>query len=341
MIWAQKIGKAIRISRPIFWPAPFAAYAAGVIAGGVSHSPFVIWELLLATFPLSFAVYFLNDYFDMPYDAKNPRKSGVWGHQLTDEDAAWAWKLCALFAILAILTAIISLNIIHAILIAAGMILPFIYSAPPIRLKNIPVVDSLSNIGYAFIPFAAGACLGGSWVFLDYRFLVAITMVAAFHAIAAIMDYQKDKQAGQNTFAVALGPRAPALFAAFIFLLNIVILFPYFSLISLGVYLAFLLSLLLALRPSPANAKLVFKILFAHAIMAGYLLLFKYVLLAGSLADYGEAEIGFFINECHSNPEGPLSFLCPTLEQIENDCIDGTENPALPGFCDYLSRSIT
>ncbi|MFH1394424.1 MAG: UbiA family prenyltransferase [Candidatus Micrarchaeota archaeon] len=333
----EKLGKAIRISRPLFWPAPFAAYAAGIIIGGVPHSLFVMWEFFLATFPLSFAVYFLNDYFDMPYDAKNPRKGGVWGYRLTKADAAWAWKLCAAFAILAVITAILSFNLVHAALIAVGMILPLAYSAPPLRLKNIPVLDSISNAGYAFIPFAAAASLGGSLAFLDYRVLVAVLIVAAFHALATIMDYRKDKEENQATFAVVLGPRAPAVFAASIFLLNLAVVFPYLSAVTFGLILALALSLALAVWPEPKNAVIVFKALMGYSILVGYILMLKYALFT-QFADYAEPEIGYFIRECRENPGGPLSALCPTFQKMEDDCSIGTENPAMPGFCDYLSR---
>ncbi len=341
MSFTEKLGKAIRISRPVFWPAPFLAYAAGIVVGGVQHDLFVMWEFILATFPLSFAVYFLNDYFDMPYDKKNPRKGGVWGYQLTKEDARWGWKLLAVFAALAILTAIVSMNPAHAVLIAVGMVLPLAYSAPPIRLKNIPILDSLSNAGYAFIPFAAAASLGGSLVFLDYRVLTAVLMVAALHAIATIMDYRKDRECGQKTFAVAFGPRAAALFAAVVFLLNIVVVFPYVSIFTLWLWLAFALSVLLAVFPKPYNAVRMFKLLMGYALLLGYFVLFKYALFPQAFADYSEPEIRFFVEECGENPQGPLVALCPSLHKIQSDCGNGIENQALPGSCDYLSRDVT
>lgn len=339
MSFAVRVGRAITISRPIFWLAPMAAYAAGIAAGGVPHTPFVMWEFLLATFPLSFAVYFLNDYYDLQYDRANPRKGGIWGHKLDDEDAAWGWKLCAFFALLAAITAVISLNMVHASLIASGMLLPFAYSAPPIRLKNRPVLDSLSCAGYFFIPFAAGASLGGSLIFLDYRFLLLALMAASAHALAAVMDYGKDREAGQRTFAVALGPRAPALFACAVFVLNLAFVFPYISPVSFGVFLAAVLSLLLALRPSEANALLVFKSLAAYGILVCYLFLFKYVLLAQQFADYSEPELRFLLEDCDSEGGFAPDALCAAVGRIKENCANGIEEAALPNSCEFIEKT--
>jgi 4-hydroxybenzoate polyprenyltransferase len=332
----DKLGKAITISRPLFWLGPFAAYAAGVTLAGVERDFFVLWEMLLVAFPLSFAIYAINDYFDMETDAKNPRKKGgLWGRALQREDVPWVAKTIFILAALAVATAIISFNPVHALLIAGGLIMPVIYSAPPIRLKNIPIVDSLANAAYVFFPFAAGAALGGSWIFLDWRFFVILLNVSAVHAITTIMDVHEDRKAGENTFAVAFGPRAPALFAFAIFTANLAIFAQFSSFAFVGLALACLLCAYLSVRPTPENARGLFKILFAYAILAGYYLMMKYALVPSMLADYSEAEFKSAVDGClfdGSLPEG----ICSHVRALNESCSTGSEPRNYPGVCDAL-----
>jgi 4-hydroxybenzoate polyprenyltransferase len=335
---AEIIKRSIRISRPIFWLAPFASYSTGLLLAGVQRGGFEIWELFLATFPLSFSIYFLNDYYDMEYDAKSMRKGGFWGHRLEKKDIGWGWNLVFIFLFLAIATALFAFtfNILHAILIIVGILLPYLYSAPPIRLKNVPVIDSLTSAGYIFFPFAAAASLGGSWIFLDWRILLAMLIPSAAHAIATIMDHDDDKKVGQKTFSTVIGMRAPAMFSAGIFLINaysISGISPVLMFVSL---IAGILSIFLAIWPSPKNAKLFFKLLLLLAMAIAYFFLVKYLLFPQYFADYSEKEIEMLLTECDKNPDGAFSSLCMTVDQIESDCHQGIEY--LGGSCDFLQK---
>jgi lycopene elongase/hydratase (flavuxanthin-forming) len=333
----ETLGKAVRISRPVFWAAPAAAYTIGVTLAGVERTPFVYWEFLLSTFPLAFAVYFINDYYDMPYDRANPRKGGVWGSPLGKKDAEWGWKLTFFFAFLAIATAISSPNLLHAFFIPMGMAMCYAYSAPPFRLKNRPVLDSLSAAAYFYIPFAAACALGNSYLFLDYRVVLAALLASAAHALSTVVDYKKDMEAGQKTFATVLGMRAPALFAAAVLLSNVLFVFPFFSPFTLGLWIAAVLSILLAVFPSPKNTMLALKALLAYALLAGYFFLGKYVLFAKELADYKEPEFALLLDGCGEGrtwdaPEG----ICWEIERLEAACANGSESAAMPNSCRFL-----
>jgi len=332
----SKARRALTISRPIFWLAPLAAYAAGLAIAGVQRGWFEVWEMALATFPLSFCVYAVNDYYDMEHDRVDPRKGGIWGARMTIEDVPWAKALVALFIVLAIATGIISGNPVHLALIGLGVLLPYFYSAPPVRLKSRPILDSLSNTGYAFIPFAAAASLGGSLIFLRPEILLGLLMVAAFHAISTVMDHERDRKAGDTTFSTALGPRAASAFATAIFLINIPLWLPYSPILAFSVGIAALLSLWLCIRPSPERARTIFKALIGYGIAVCYFFLMKYLLFPAYLADYSESEISLFHDGCRSGDDYLFKGLCPYLLSAESSCSEGEAPAGMDRLCGKL-----
>lgn len=294
MSLTEKIKKAISISRPIFWLGPPAAYAAGIILGGTMRGPFENWEILLLTFPLGFLLYGLNDVYDIENDRKNPRKGGLWGLRLEKKDIPWVTKTALVFAAVMFLTALSTFNPLHIGFAVAGLLLVYFYSAPPIRLKSIPLIDSIANGGYIYICFGMGCSLSGSTLFLHpYVFLGALC-VSAGHALGAIMDYDSDKKSGEKTFATALGTRAPAFFAFAVFTAALLAFLTsgYQSLLALiGLSLAVLLSAFVVIYPKPKNAGFAFKFLIAFGLIIAYFYFFKYIIFGEWFGDFSEQEL--------------------------------------------------
>jgi len=290
----EKIKKAISISRPLFWLAPAAAYAAGIIFGGTMRGPFETWEIILLTFPLGFVLYGLNDIYDFESDRKNPRKGGLWGVKLEEKDIPWVKKTAFAFMGLMLITALSTFNPMHIAFAIAGLLLVYFYSAPPIRLKSIPIVDSLANGGYLYICFGLGCSLSGSLLFLHPYVILATLCISGIHAITTIMDYDSDRKAGEKTFATVFGPRAPAAFSSIIFIIALFAFLNsgYESLIALIVLgIAVLLSLFVLVFPKPKNAKLAFKLLIIIALLIAYFYFFKYIILGQWFGDFSEQEL--------------------------------------------------
>lgn len=98
--------------------------------------------------------------------------------------------------------------------------LSWCYSSPPVRLKERPILDSLSNgvivwlcwaIGYV----AAGKPLFGIAASESTRKAWPITLCASgVHALAAAVDLEADNAAGMRTIATLLGKRVTVLFCA-------------------------------------------------------------------------------------------------------------------------------
>jgi len=203
---AGRLRYLLTLSRPRFW-----FYLAGPVLVGVAYGADSLGDLL-APLPVVLFAYFLlpanvllygvNDVFDADADEHNPKKeerearyrggpfvrgalvvSGVLGLGLFAAVPRVAWLPLALFFVLSVA-----------------------YSAPPVRFKARPFLDSLSNGLYALpgvVAYAAlagelphAAALAGAW---------AWTM--GMHTFSAIPDIEPDRRAGIETTATFLGKR--------------------------------------------------------------------------------------------------------------------------------------
>jgi len=150
-----------------------------------------------------------NDYYDRDADVFNPKKARsplVLGTASPAEARAWIFGLSA-----ATLLAGLVIAPWFAVFLAAGLVLSFAYSAPPVRLKARVMGDVLANtLGYAVGCAAAGWWLGGGagrpfpW---GAVFIISCA-VAAGYIPSVMMDREADERAGLRTTAVTLGHRA-------------------------------------------------------------------------------------------------------------------------------------
>ena len=94
------------------------------------------------------------------------------------------------------------------------VLVAWLYSVPPVRLKERPPLDSLANgLGYFLLPFAMGYSLGADPRTMPLRYYLLALCVCGVHALATAADYEADRAAGHRTFAVAFGRRVAAAFA--------------------------------------------------------------------------------------------------------------------------------
>jgi 4-hydroxybenzoate polyprenyltransferase len=199
-------GYLLRLSRPRFW-----FYLAGPVIVGVVYASDTFLELFspisLALFayflvPANVFLYGVNDVFDADIDETNPKKE--------TREVRYTGERTVLAAILVSgLLAVGFVPVLSPEALVAFVVFGFLsveYSAPPLRFKTTPLLDSISNglyvlpgvIAYTaiageFPPFAA--VLGG-WLW---------TM--GMHTFSAIPDIEPDRQARIRTTAVALEER--------------------------------------------------------------------------------------------------------------------------------------
>jgi 4-hydroxybenzoate polyprenyltransferase len=198
--------RLLKRSRPRFW-----LYLAGPVlvgtaygAGSVSEllSPVSIGLFVYFLFPANLFLYGINDVFDADVDEENPKK----------EDREVRYTGDDLVVGLVLAGAIAGVWLAVVLPAAAPWIVGFLalgaaYSAPPLRLKTKPPLDSVSNGLYVLPGVAAYAALAGTNPPLE-AIAGGWLWTMAMHTFSAIPDIEPDREAGIRTLATVLGRRA-------------------------------------------------------------------------------------------------------------------------------------
>jgi 4-hydroxybenzoate polyprenyltransferase len=197
-------------SRPVSWintAFPFAA--AMLLTSGEIDARLVIGTLFFLV-PYNLAMYGINDVFDYASDVANPRKGGVEGallppatHRAT---LGWAVGLALPFVV-----ALVALGGAASwAVLAVSLFAVVAYSAPGLRWKEVPVLDSITSSTHFVSPAVYGLVLAGAeWT------PALVALLAAFfcwgmasHAFGAVQDVLPDREGGIASIATALGARA-------------------------------------------------------------------------------------------------------------------------------------
>ena len=102
------------------------------------------------------------------------------------------------------------------------MLVAWLYSVPPVRLKERPPLDSVANgVGYFLLPLVMGYSLGADPRTMPLRYYLLALSVCGVHALATAADYDADKAAGHRTLATVYGRRSAAAFALTTFLVTL------------------------------------------------------------------------------------------------------------------------
>ena len=206
----RDIAQIVLSSRPISWintAFPFAA--AYLLSTREIDATFVIGTLYFLI-PYNLAMYGINDVFDYASDLANPRKGGIEGALLSPRihratlwaaavtnvpflvylfavgtPASWLWLAVSVFAVLA-------------------------YSAPVLRFKERPFLDSVTSSTHFVSPALVGLTLAGAPVTTT----TVLVLVAFFlwgmaaHAFGAVQDIGPDREGGISSIATVIGARA-------------------------------------------------------------------------------------------------------------------------------------
>lgn len=206
------------ISRPRFWLYLLGPYMLGVLAGTEAltnlSEPLIVVFALFFTLPANLLVYGVNDVFDTDTDALNEKKRGY-------ESALEKDKRTRLGRIILLINTsfvIASLFVGNAAswALVGFYVFSIFYSAPPVRAKAIPFLDSAFNVLYVF-PALFGYFLAGASALNAAVLIGAWCWVMAMHAYSAIPDIKADTRAGITTVAVRLGKHKTLLFCTILF----------------------------------------------------------------------------------------------------------------------------
>ncbi|QKJ19137.1 prenyltransferase [Microbacterium hominis] len=202
-------------SRPVSWINTAYPFAAAYLLTTREVDAVLVIGTIFFLIPYNLAMYGINDVFDYESDLRNPRKGGAHGAVLDRRMHAvtlWAAGLsCAPFV--AYLLAVGSPA--SWLVLAASLFFVVFYSAPPLRLKEVPFADSLTSSIHFFSPAVYGLVLAGAaWTWQLAAVIVAFALWGvASHAFGAVQDVLADREAGIASIATARGARWTVRFA--------------------------------------------------------------------------------------------------------------------------------
>ncbi len=242
----------LKVSRPRFWFYVFGPYILGLIAGATTinnlvNGPTILFALYFLL-PANLLIYGVNDIFDYETDRLNDKKTDY--EALVDQarhKVLIIW--ISLFNIPILFLAFVSFA---AAWISIGGFLFFsiFYSAPPIRAKTKPFLDSAFNILYVF-PGIFGYYLMANKLPPIHIIIAAGCWTAAMHAYSAIPDIEADRRAGLKTIASVLGPFGTLAICSLLYLAAAVISFSYLGFVSItlgAVYLILMAASVVSVR---------------------------------------------------------------------------------------------
>jgi 4-hydroxybenzoate polyprenyltransferase len=209
----------IQVSRPIIWPVLPLVYGLGLNASHAELTVAAIIQIVLLTFPVNLVGCGLNDIYDYESDRRSPRRRAIWGAVVRGEDRPLVLRVALAMVPLIVLGACITRNWNNIGATVLLLLVAWLYSVPPLRLKERPPLDSLANgLGYFLLPFAMGYSLNADPWSMPLKYYLLALCVCGVHALATAADYEADRAAGHRTLAVKFGRRAAAAtaFAAFL-----------------------------------------------------------------------------------------------------------------------------
>jgi 4-hydroxybenzoate polyprenyltransferase len=203
----------------MMWPVLPLVYALGLQAGHVSLNAVAIAQMVLLTFPMNLIGCGLNDLYDVDSDRRSSRRRAIWGAVIRPNDRQFLFEACVAMMPVVVFGGCISRNWDNFVTTVSLVLVAWLYSAPPVRLKERPPLDSLANgIGYFLMPFSMGFSLGADIRTIPARYYFLTLCVCGVHALASAVDVEADRAAGHRTIAVVVGKRGVAAlaFAAFL-----------------------------------------------------------------------------------------------------------------------------
>lgn len=203
------IGQLLRSSRPLSWINTAYPFAAAYLLTGGELSPALIIGTLFFLIPYNLALYGINDVYDYASDVANPRKGGAEGALLPPR----LHRVTLIVSAGACLPFVLALLIIGSwpswIALGISLVALVAYSAPPLRFKEIPLLDSLTSSLHFVTPALYAVVLTGGGVSPAAVFALGGFLLwgMASHAFGAVQDIGPDRQAGISSVGTALGAK--------------------------------------------------------------------------------------------------------------------------------------
>ena len=209
-------------SRPVSWVnTAFPFFAAYFFVNQRIDIPLIIGTIFFLI-PYNFLMYGINDVFDYESDLRNPRKGGIEGALLDPKfHKATIWSSIGLSLGFVIYLLAIGSDIADFWLLVT-LFAVVAYSAPKLRVKEIPFLDSFTSAMHFIGPMLYALALSNVNLFefkLSSMILAFLGWGMASHAFGAVQDVRADREAGIKSVATAIGARNTVRFAFLLYFL--------------------------------------------------------------------------------------------------------------------------
>lgn len=205
----ELLTQAIIASRPVSWVNTAYPFAAALFL----TTREVDWVLIVGTvyflIPYNLAMYGINDVFDYASDMQNPRKGGIEGALLAPRlHQPMLWLIVITNVPFLIALAAVGSPAVW-ISLGVSVFAVIAYSAPRLRFKEKPVLDSVTSSTHFVSPAVIGLTLGGAEFTAGLVILLAAFFLwgMAAHAFGAVQDISPDRSAGIASIATVFGAR--------------------------------------------------------------------------------------------------------------------------------------
>jgi 4-hydroxybenzoate polyprenyltransferase len=202
-------------SRPLSWVNTAFPFAAGYLMTTREIDLVFVLGTIYFLVPYNLAMYGINDVFDYESDLRNARKGGVEGAVL-DRTLHGVTLWAVVVTNVPFLVFLVAVGSPLSWLVLAVSIFAVIaYSAPGLRFKERPFLDSLTSSTHFVSPAVYGLVLAGAtftpglYAVLGAFFLWGV----ASHAFGAVQDIGPDREAGIGSVATVIGAAATVRFA--------------------------------------------------------------------------------------------------------------------------------
>jgi len=268
--------KAIRISRPMGYIIGPIIFLVPAFLYNIELSMIMLAQIVLLTFPLCFLLFGINDIHDISTDRQNPRKGGIDGAALGKRDIKPVLRISALCAVLMFIPAMIRPNVLNLTATSLIVFLAYVYSAPPLRLKEKPPLDSFSNALTIYLIFLLGLSYGPGIAGFPGEGYYLLFGVMGIHIFSTVMDYTPDIRSNVITFSTVFGKRLAALMSLLI--AGFILLFSGIQSWQINAFAAFLclISMVIMIKPDERLAARMFRITYALFIVLGVLYLLQF-----------------------------------------------------------------
>jgi chlorophyll/bacteriochlorophyll a synthase len=214
-----RVSDIVELLKPITWFPPMWAFMCGVVSSGVALSErwsFLVGGMILAGPLVCGTSQAVNDWYDRHVDAINQPDRPIPSGRISGK---WGLQIAQIGSVVSLLVAVMLGTWVLAATIL-GLILAWIYSMPPVRLKMSgwwgPGAVALSYEGLTWFTGAA-VMVGGLPRFEILAFLILYS--AGAHGIMTLNDFKAvegDRQMGIKTLPVMFGSAKAANLACWI-----------------------------------------------------------------------------------------------------------------------------